>query len=172
MRVLLFVTMAALGCSGKTSPPPAPEKPIGMGPRRCESYAEVEAAPAPRAELLERWRSLARSGEVNALAAAIDTPRAQKVAIALGHDPTRLEAELASLLAAVPATCAARWVPQDGRLAIQPPLDDTPPEKQRAIDEGIDALGSAEQFVLTCDDCGELAIAVANDRAVAWGVIP
>jgi hypothetical protein len=141
-----------------------------MGTSRVcrERYDEVATAPADRVALLERWRGAAGRGDRATLAAAIDRPRAEKVNRALGQSPARPEDDLLAVLARVPSACEARWVGQDGRMAIQPSLDVADPVN----DAGIEVLGESQQFVLACGGCGTLVVALVGDQAVAWGSIP
>ena len=172
MRRAIAVLLVLSACGGAApATAPAPVGTLGQT-GKCENYAEVVTVPPDRSAMLEALRAAARNGDRAAVARAIDAEAAAKISLALGNDPAHPEEPLTALLAGVPQGCAARWVSQDLRIDIQPPFDDTPTEQQTRIEAGIQVLGRTQQFVLTCGDCGELAIALVGEKVVAWGAIP
>jgi hypothetical protein len=122
-------------------------------PERYDDTSAERASPdlvAAATKLL----ALARAGDGAALASAI------------ARDGATNTTELETLLRSIPTTCDLLWYAQPGRFAVQPRLDDEPPDPEH--DALADAIDAADHIVATCDGgCGAIALALApSTRAV------
>jgi hypothetical protein len=142
-------------------------------PTTTPRAASIATPPATARECPERYDDtsaerasdelVAAATKLLALARAGDRAAVEH---AIASDGATSATELETLLRSIPTTCDLVWYAQPGRFAVQPRLDDEPPDPEH--DALADAIDAADHIVATCDGgCGAIALALApSTRAV------
>lgn len=104
---------------------------------------------------------IAARGQVDKLRPYVFAHGADAIAAALEMATTDHAASLSAAIDRVPTGCQPAWFLEQ-RIDIQPAFTDTPPERARVIDAGIEELAATTQIVGACGGCPAIALAFTS----------
>ncbi|MCW5802232.1 MAG: hypothetical protein KIT31_07575 [Deltaproteobacteria bacterium] len=176
MRTPVIAAVVLAACGGGEPARPRPRAPkilevqeVAAPPRTCAArYGDAQQAAA---ELASAGTVIvAARGSADKLRPYVFAHGADAIAAALETGVTDHAASLQAALDVVPAGCTPRWFVEP-RIAIQPPLTDTPPARAAVLEAGLDELAATQQIVGTCGGCPVIALALSSTSpplASAW----